>query len=224
MFSLAARTTSTTTACMNSFVLVFKRCVLGLPCPLQVRAAFAAAGILIVGGWVDAKKSVGYVDWALLLLVGSALGLSKAISNSGLASYAGNAIRESGMSASTSLYVLYGFTMVWTASGRRGGGRVHICFGFFGLFSDKNLGAGWLRAAVQKVFEEIKEELRLPVFVGGDGVRVLLGGEGDAVLLVPLVCEGTRYVEPWFRYRNGWRGVLDATIGASLHAALFSRG
>jgi len=82
------------------------------PCLRQVRAAFAAGGVLIVGGWVDAKKSVGYVDWALLLLVGSALGLSKAIANSGLAGYAGNAIRESGMSASASLYLLYGFTMV----------------------------------------------------------------------------------------------------------------
>lgn len=66
----------------------------------------------MVGGWVDPKKSVGYVDWALLLLVGSALGLSKAIANSGLAGYAGNAIKESGMSASASLYLLYGFTMV----------------------------------------------------------------------------------------------------------------
>lgn len=78
----------------------------------KVRAAFAAGGVLMVGGWVDPKKSVGYVDWALLLLVGSALGLSKAIANSGLAGYAGNAIKESGMSASASLYLLYGFTMV----------------------------------------------------------------------------------------------------------------
>lgn len=78
----------------------------------QARAAFVAGGLLMVGGWVDSRKAVGYVDWALLLLVGSALGLSKAISNSGLAGYAGNAIRESGMSASASLYVLYGFTMV----------------------------------------------------------------------------------------------------------------
>lgn len=61
---------------------------------------------------MDPKKCVGYVDWALLLLVGSALGLSKAIANSGLAGYAGNAIRESGMSASASLYIIYGFTMV----------------------------------------------------------------------------------------------------------------
>ncbi|CAM9172093.1 unnamed protein product, partial [Hapterophycus canaliculatus] len=80
----------------------------------MVRAAFVAGGVLIVGGWVDPKRSVGYVDWALLLLVGSALGLSKAISNSGLAGYAGNAIKESGMSASASLYLLYGFTMVCT--------------------------------------------------------------------------------------------------------------
>lgn len=86
------------------------------PLDRQVRAAFAAGGVLIVGGWVDAKKAVGYVDWALLLLVGSALGLSKAIANSGLADYAGEAIRDSGMSASASLYVLYGFTMVRTNS------------------------------------------------------------------------------------------------------------
>lgn len=66
----------------------------------------------MVGGWVDSKKAVGHVDWALLLLVGSSLGLSKAISNSGLADYAGNAIRESGMSPNASLFVLYAFTMV----------------------------------------------------------------------------------------------------------------
>ncbi|CAB1114864.1 unnamed protein product [Ectocarpus sp. CCAP 1310/34] len=80
----------------------------------MVRAAFAAGGVLIMGGWVDPRKSVGYVDWSLLLLVGSALGLSKAIANSGLAGYAGNAIKDSGMSASASLYLLYGFTMVCT--------------------------------------------------------------------------------------------------------------
>lgn len=97
-----------------------------------MRAAFAAGGVLIVGGWVDAKKCVGYVDWALLLLVGSALGLSKAISNSGLASYAGDAIRESGMSPSTSLYVLYGFTMVCTVLGASG--RWHVLFVFYGYW------------------------------------------------------------------------------------------
>lgn len=67
---------------------------------------------------MDAQKAMGYVDWALLLLVGSALGLSKAIENSGLADFAGSAIRESGLSASASIYVLYAFTMVRGTTGR----------------------------------------------------------------------------------------------------------
>lgn len=78
----------------------------------QVQAAFTAGAILIFGGWVDAKKTVGYVDWSLLLLIGSALGLSKGIVNSGLANFIGGAIRDSGISADASLFVLYAFTMV----------------------------------------------------------------------------------------------------------------
>lgn len=61
---------------------------------------------------MDAKKTVGYIDWSLLLLIGSALGLSKGIVNSGLANYVGGAIRDSGISADASLFVLYIFTMV----------------------------------------------------------------------------------------------------------------
>eukprot|EP00903_Cladosiphon_okamuranus_P007706 g7468.t1 len=80
----------------------------------MVQAAFTAGAILIFGGWVDAKKAVGYVDWSLLLLIGSALGLSRGIVNSGLANYVGGAIRDSGISADASLFVLYAFTMVCT--------------------------------------------------------------------------------------------------------------
>lgn len=61
---------------------------------------------------MDAKKTVGYIDWSLLLLIGSALGLSRGIVNSGLANYVGGAIRDSGISADASLFVLYAFTMV----------------------------------------------------------------------------------------------------------------
>lgn len=61
---------------------------------------------------MDPKKTVGYVDWSLLLLIGSALGLSKGIVNSGLADYVGGAIRDAGISADASLFVLYAFTMV----------------------------------------------------------------------------------------------------------------
>ncbi|CAM9142570.1 unnamed protein product [Hapterophycus canaliculatus] len=80
----------------------------------MVQAAFTVGAILIFGGWVDAKKTVGYVDWSLLLLIGSALGLSKGIVNSGLADYVGGAIRDSGISAEASLFVLYAFTMTCT--------------------------------------------------------------------------------------------------------------
>lgn len=61
---------------------------------------------------MDARQTVGFVDWALLLLIGSALGLSKGIVNSGLADYVGSAIRNSGISANASIFVLYFFTVV----------------------------------------------------------------------------------------------------------------
>lgn len=61
---------------------------------------------------MDAKHAVGHVNWGLLVLIGSALGFSKSMANSGLADYAGRAVRESGMSESASLYALFGLTMV----------------------------------------------------------------------------------------------------------------
>ncbi|CAM9151587.1 unnamed protein product [Choristocarpus tenellus] len=78
----------------------------------MVRGAFAAGALLVLGGWVDARKAVGFVNWGLLLLIGSALGLSRGISNSGLAGYVGGAIRDSGISPEASIFVLYAFTMV----------------------------------------------------------------------------------------------------------------
>lgn len=82
-----------------------------------MQAAFAAGALLILGGWVDAKKTVSYIDWSLLLLIGSALGLSKGIVNSGLANYVGGAIRDSGISADASVFVLMAFTMVRSVGG-----------------------------------------------------------------------------------------------------------
>ena len=67
---------------------------------------------MILGGWVDAKNAVACINWRLLLLIGSALGLSKGVVNSGLATYVGAAIRNSGMSADGSLFVVCAFTMV----------------------------------------------------------------------------------------------------------------
>ncbi|CAN0533155.1 unnamed protein product, partial [Ectocarpus sp. 8 AP-2014] len=78
----------------------------------MIRAVFAASAVLLLGGWVDANQAVGHVNWGLLLLIGSALGFSKAIANSGLAAMAGKAVRESGMSPPASLYALFLLTMV----------------------------------------------------------------------------------------------------------------
>lgn len=85
-----------------------------VPCRefIQVQAAFAAGGVMILGGWVDAKNAVGCINWRLLLLIGSALGLSKGVVNSGRANYVGVAIRNSGMSPDGSLFVICAFTMV----------------------------------------------------------------------------------------------------------------
>ncbi|CAB1100942.1 unnamed protein product [Ectocarpus sp. CCAP 1310/34] len=80
----------------------------------MIRAVFAASAVLLLGGWVDAKQAVGHVNWGLLLLIGSALGFSKAIANSGLAAMAGKAVRESGMSPPASLYALFLLTMLCT--------------------------------------------------------------------------------------------------------------
>lgn len=89
---------------------------------------FAAVAVLIVGGWIDAKGAVGHVDWAVLVLMGSALGLSRAIVNSGLARLVGLAVRHLGSGRWTSLLLLLGWTTVrWRAKclkeGRQYDGR-----------------------------------------------------------------------------------------------------
>ncbi|KAG5185612.1 citrate transporter-domain-containing protein [Tribonema minus] len=80
----------------------------------MVQAAMAAIGVLLVTGCISAKKAVGYVDWALLLLIGSAIGLSKSMENSGLADYVGDAIAEGGLSPWSALFCLYAVTMFIT--------------------------------------------------------------------------------------------------------------
>jgi len=80
----------------------------------MVQAAMAAAAFNIFGGWVDAKGAVSLVPWDLLLLIGSMLGLSHAIDESGLADMIGDAIKEAGIGAHASLFLVYGITNVLT--------------------------------------------------------------------------------------------------------------
>jgi Sodium:sulfate symporter transmembrane region len=58
----------------------------------MVQAAMAAIAALLITGAIEARKAVSYVDWGLLLLIGSAIGLSQAMSNSGLARYVGESL------------------------------------------------------------------------------------------------------------------------------------
>lgn len=77
------------------------------------------------------------MNWGLLVLIGSALGFSKAVSNSGLAEYAAVAIRKSGMGAPASVYVLFGFTMVRDRNGEVFGPPQGVCV-FYPSYCCKN--------------------------------------------------------------------------------------
>ncbi len=55
----------------------------------MVQSAMACAGILIIGGWVDAKKAVNLIEWDLLLLIGSMLGISRVCIHACMRTYMG---------------------------------------------------------------------------------------------------------------------------------------
>mmetsp|Transcript_10053 Transcript_10053/g.15124 ORF Transcript_10053/g.15124 Transcript_10053/m.15124 type:complete len:720 (-) Transcript_10053:28-2187(-) len=80
----------------------------------MVQAAMAAAVVLIVFGFISAKEAVQYVDWSLLLLIGSALGLSKAVDKSGLAGYVADFIADAGFNDRLSLLIILLFTIAMT--------------------------------------------------------------------------------------------------------------
>uniref|UniRef100_A0A7S0F5B9 Citrate transporter-like domain-containing protein n=1 Tax=Hanusia phi TaxID=3032 RepID=A0A7S0F5B9_9CRYP len=80
----------------------------------MVKSAMTAAAVLIAGGWIDAKKAVGYVSWDLMLLIGSMLGISRSITTSGLADILGSALRNTGVNPIGSIFMIYAITTVMT--------------------------------------------------------------------------------------------------------------
>ena len=80
----------------------------------MVRAAMAAAAILVMVGWIDSKTAASHVDWDLLLLIGSMLAFSRAMVTSGIANMIGNSIRDSGVSPLGALFLMYGVTTAIT--------------------------------------------------------------------------------------------------------------
>jgi len=79
-----------------------------------LQASMSAAAFFVIVGWVDSKKAADYVDWRLLLLIGSALGVSLSITNSGLAQSVANTIENSNMGPNGALWLIYTFTMIIT--------------------------------------------------------------------------------------------------------------
>eukprot|EP00961_Rhodomonas_salina_P303300 3941185-Rhodomonas_salina.5 len=80
----------------------------------MVQGAMAAAALNVLGGWIDPKLAVSYVPWELLLLIGSMLGMSQAITTSGLAELVANAVKNSGVEPGGALFLIYAATTIMT--------------------------------------------------------------------------------------------------------------
>ena len=71
------------------------------------QAAFLAAGLNVMGGWISTKKSLEVIDWSLLLMIGSSIGISNAMEQSGLARWLGEKLAGMEASAWNINFLLY---------------------------------------------------------------------------------------------------------------------
>lgn len=78
------------------------------------QASMVTVAVLVGGNWVSSKEAINFVDFKLLALIGSALGLSRAVTASGLAQSVAGSIANSGLDKTGTLFLLYGFTVVMT--------------------------------------------------------------------------------------------------------------
>ena len=69
---------------------------------------------MIAGGWVNASDALKAVDFQLLALIGAALGLSKAVEESGLAGSIAWGVTSMHMSAEGALFIVAFITMIIT--------------------------------------------------------------------------------------------------------------
>jgi len=80
----------------------------------MVQVAVTLACVFVLGGWVRVADIRNIVDWQLLILIGSALGLAEAMQQSGLAHYIAQAVLESGLPRALAPSGLYFVVMVVT--------------------------------------------------------------------------------------------------------------
>lgn len=85
---------------------------LGLVPMVQVSVTLAV--IFVLGGWVEPREIREVVDWYLLILIGSALGLSLAVVNSGLSTAMANLVKAARLPPWGALIVLFFVTLVTT--------------------------------------------------------------------------------------------------------------
>jgi len=80
----------------------------------MVQAGMAAAAVLVMGGWVNANKAHEYVQWDLLLLIGSMLGMSHALISSGLAAMFAQGVQSMGLGGTGLFFLIYAICSMMT--------------------------------------------------------------------------------------------------------------
>mmetsp|Transcript_73447 Transcript_73447/g.215412 ORF Transcript_73447/g.215412 Transcript_73447/m.215412 type:complete len:734 (-) Transcript_73447:43-2244(-) len=80
----------------------------------MLRVAMTLSVLCMLGGWVQPREVRDTVDWHLLILIGSALGLAQAVQTSGLSGQAAAAVQAAGLPPAGALALL--FLMVMTVT------------------------------------------------------------------------------------------------------------
>mmetsp|Transcript_22620 Transcript_22620/g.57856 ORF Transcript_22620/g.57856 Transcript_22620/m.57856 type:complete len:173 (+) Transcript_22620:3-521(+) len=80
----------------------------------MVQVAVTLACLFVLGGWVRAADIRGIVDWQLLILIGSALGLAQGMTTSGLALSLAQGVLQSGLPRALAPSMLFLVIMVVT--------------------------------------------------------------------------------------------------------------
>jgi len=80
----------------------------------MVQASITLAMLFVAGGWVEPKQIRECVDWNLMILIGSALGISAAVQDSGLSAEIAHLVKQANLGPWGSVYLLFFFTTTVT--------------------------------------------------------------------------------------------------------------
>jgi len=78
----------------------------------MVQASLTLAAVYMAVGWVDPAQLRENVDWNLLALIGSSLGLATAVQQSGLSSVAAGHLQQANLGVHGTVYILFLFVML----------------------------------------------------------------------------------------------------------------